>query len=283
MFRLLIIGRPAAGWAGQLGAVAGDGVEFDTARLPSAGIRQFEATPPDVVLIADAQGGQRVETLVRALQGRPLGELTPLLLLCPLPDEAPVDERIETLDVTGWLPPDTAADDVLAEIESALDADLRTTGPDTTEADADGDAAAPVTPEQTDDGSASYFDGDVVLEPVEEPAVRRRVDRSTIFRNAAPEPSDGAIDAEALQRKLKAVRHEDYYVILEVRRGAGSQRVREAFHELYARFDPESLDFSLVRQFQDELDEIRDALEDAFAVLGDPDLREAYLQHTVKR
>ena len=92
----------------------------------------------------------------------------------------------------------------------------------------------------------------------------------------------GPLMADDIRRKLKAVRHEDYYAILEIRRGAESQTVREAFHRLTALYDPAHLEFEVAHKFQDELDEIRDALEDAFAVLGDPELREPYLKSTVK-
>lgn len=282
MFRLLIIGGPADDWAERLGKVVGDQVDIESARLPSAGIRQFESTPADLVVIADNRGGSRIEILARALRQRPLGQLVPLLFIGPLPEEESVEDKINDLDLVGWLPVKTSATDVVAEVEEALGAEIRE----------DETAQEPVSPENTaatpdagEHGSASYFDGDVVLEPVDEAATPQRVDRNSIFRSPSGQSSkaEQSVDADGIERKLKAVRHEDYYVILEVRRGAESQTVREAFHRLYARFDPESLDFRLVRQFQDEIDEIRDALEDAFAVLGDPDLRQSYLQHTVKR
>ena len=278
MIRLLIIGRPSAAWAERLNQVTHQSLEIDTARLPSAGIRQFETIPADLIIIADDRGGSRVETLVHAIQKRPLGQLTPLLLICPLPTDHPVEERVEALELAGWLSSESSPASVISLIESALDvelADSEKPGAPSVDKPADEPAAKP-------SESASYFDGDVVLEPIDDTPKPRRVDRSSIFRTPATFSDGAPLDADEIRRKLKAVRHEDYYAILELRRGAESQTVREAFHKLRARFDAASLDFELAHKFQDELDEIRDAFDDAFAVLGDPDLREPYLRHTVK-
>lgn len=278
MIRLLIIGRPCAGWAQRIEEVAGDGLEIDTARLPSAGIRQFESSPPDLIAIVDDRGGTRVETLVHAIRKRPLGQLVPLILICPLPEDHPLEERVEALELAGWLTTETSPDSVLALIEEELDVGLRSLKSQ------GADKAARPTSESA--GEASYFDGDIVLEPLdfepEEVPGTRQIARNSIFRGSTSGPSLGSLEAEEIKRKLRAVRHEDYYAILELRRGAESQAVREAFHRLASRFDPQSLDFELAHRFQDEIDEIRDALEDAFAVLGDPGLREPYLRHTVK-
>lgn len=272
---LLIIGQPAQDWAAKLDAIVGDDVEIGAARLPSAGIRQFESTPPDLLIIADSEGGSRVEILARALRKRPLGQLVPLFLLCPRPGDGSAQNVIDELDVVQWLPVDTGADALITHIESTLGDDLRR------KANPAEDVTTASAPIEKEDGTVSYLDGEVVLEPVDEPA-HHRVERSTIFRSTEAGDADGqSVSVDEIKRKLKAARHEDYYVILEVRRGAEGQTIREAFHRLAARFDPESLDFRLVRQLQDELDEIRDALEDAFAVLGDPQLRQSYLQHTV--
>ncbi len=283
MIRLLIIGRPAQGWSERLNQETGDSLEIDTARLPSAGIRQFEATPADLIIIADDRGGSRVETLVHAIQKRPLGQLTPLLLICPLPTDQPVEERVDALELAGWISSESSPSSVLDLIEKALDLDTgELTSQSTTETRSEGAAQPDHPASQPPTGGASYFDGDVVLEPIDDSPRPRRVDRSSIFRTPATFTDDSPLEADEIRRKLKAVRHEDYYAILELRRGAESQTVREAFHRLQARFAPDSLPFELAHRFQDELAEIRDALEDAFAVLGDPDLREPYLRHTVK-
>lgn len=282
MIRLLIIGRPADDWAQRLHREVGQGLDVDTARLPSAGIRQFEATPADLIIVADDRGGSRVETLARAIRKRPLGGLVPLMMICPLPDDGDVAARVRALDLVGWHPPEVEPADLVRSIEEALDIDP---GQLAEEIDSSEQVVAPDSAEGSDEGGASYFDGHVVLEPLDEPgSPSRRIAKSAIFRGpSSPSADDEGLSADEISRTLKAVRHEDYYAILRLRRGAETQTVRQAFHRLYERFDPEVINFELVRRFQDELDEIRDALEDAFAVLGDPDLREVYLQHTLKK
>ena len=280
MHCLLIIGHPADDWADKLGTVTGDDVQIEAARLPSAGIRQFESMPADLLIIADEQGGSRVEILVRALRKRPLGQLVPILLLCPPPEERSKQEAVEALDLVGWHSVQASPETVLSTIEDTLGANLHRA--DTTDKNSDVPKASP---DQKNSGAVSYFDGDIVLEPMDESAPPHRIEHGTAFQNSSlhGDAARQALGADEVKRTLKAVRHEDYYVILDVRRGAEGQTIREAFHRLMARFDPNSLDFQILRKFQDEIDEIRDALEDAFAVLGDPELRQAYLQRTVRR
>lgn len=283
MIRVLLIGRPAGAWAERLKGAA-PAMELDVARLPSAGIRQFEETPADLIIIVDEVGGQRVETLVQAIRRRPLGQLVAMLLICPLP-AGDRDAKLAELDLAGWLPTETPTSEVIAHIAEALDVepeDLRQTLVDSsrpTEPEAVRPAAVSEPAEREE---AAYFDGEVVLEPIDEPRRPRSMSRASIFRSATPALDTGPLMADDIRRKLKAVRHEDYYAILEVRRGAEGQSVREAFHRLSALYSATHLDFELAHKYQDELDEIGDALEDAFAVLGDPDLREPYLKSTVK-
>jgi hypothetical protein len=282
MIRLLIIGRPADEWAQRLRREVGRGLDVDTARLPSAGIRQFESTPADLIIVADDHGGPRVETLARAIRKRPLGELVPLMMICPLPEDGDVARRLRDLDLIGWHPPEAEPADLVSSIEEALHIEP---GELASQVESSDQVVAPDHTDDGDDGGASYFDGDVVLEPLDEPGTpSRRLKKSAIFRGPTAATDNGdALSPDEITRTLKAVRHEDYYAILRLRRGAETQTVRQAFHRLYERFDPQTMNFELVRRFQDELDEIRDALEDAFAVLGDPDLREVYLQHTLNK
>ncbi len=287
MHHLLIIGRPGDDWARRLRQLTAAHVDIDAERLPSAGIRTFQQNPADLIVITDTRGGERVEILANAIRQRPLGQLVPLLLVCPLPEGDATSDKIAALDLVDWLPPDITSTSLVEIIEDALDVDLRAKDAPLADVDSrtEGDPSPPAhRPQKAGDGSASYFGGDVVLEPVDEPPSQRRIKRRDLFRSPTSriDPSDDRVSAEDIERKLKAVRHDDYYTILELRRGAESQPVREAFHRLYDRFDPDALDFQLLRQYQDEVAEIRDALQDAFAVLGDPELRRAYREHTLR-
>lgn len=269
--RFLIIGPPAQSWAERLSPLVSDQVHFDQARLPSAGIRQFEETPADLIIIADTKGGPRVETLIQAIRQRALGQLTPILLLCPLPQEDSVQNRVDDLELAGWLGPDASPEAVLALLEETLGVALKAS------------QSPGETPQGPPQENTSYFGGDIILEPIDDaPTTTRELPRGSIFRRPPSQILAQDLSAEEIRRKLKTVRHEDYYAVLEVRRGAEGQTVREAFHKLHARFDPRKVDFELAHRFQAELDEIRDAFEDAFAVLGDPQLREPYLRHTMK-
>ena len=102
------------------------------------------------------------------------------------------------------------------------------------------------------------------------------VDRASLFPARATAAPEAQVNAESIRHKLKQVRHEDYYVILEVRRGAEGTTIKQAYQRLMTRFDPQGLEFEVSRQFFHELAEIRDAFEDAWAVLGEPRLRQAY-------
>ncbi|RVU42605.1 hypothetical protein EA187_15570 [Lujinxingia sediminis] len=290
MIRLLIIGRPGSQWADRLHRLELQDLEIDHERLPSAGIRRFEASPADLIIIADDQGGERVEILAGAIRSRPLGQLVPLILVCPLPDPERVQATCDTLDLVAWLPPETGAETLITRIGSALDVSLRSEPPPTSPAPSEAQThleppEQPATPAPTgappSEPSRVFRAGGLTLEALDTGATRR-VDRDQIFPQRDYAHPEASVDAEVIRRKLRAVRHEDYYAILEVRRGADTQPIREAFHRLYARFDPRHIDFQIAHAFEDALMEIRDALEDAWAVLGDPTLREPYLRHTLR-
>ncbi|MFU8802800.1 MAG: DnaJ domain-containing protein [Bradymonadaceae bacterium] len=277
MIRLLIIGRPGAAWAQRIKETVGEAVEVDTARLPSAGIRQFDTTPPDAILIADDRGGERVETLVQAIRNRPLGQLVPVVLLCPLPLEGDIEEKLSELDLLGWLPLEASVHELWRIIDDELDL---SESMEASQVDAPTSRPSPTDSPEQDSKSSSP--GQIFLEPLDESEENLSTKRRSIFPTRGGFQV-GRLDAETIDRKLKEVRHQDYYAVLEVRRGAESQTVREAFHQLVARFDPQAMDFEIAHRYQNELDEIHDALEDAWAVLGDPDLRQPYLTHTLRK
>ena len=88
MVRVLIMGRAGANWASRIAEIAGDELELDVARLPAEGIRRFEATPPDLILVIEQSNITRARTLIQAIQNRPLGRLLPIFLLSASPDAA---------------------------------------------------------------------------------------------------------------------------------------------------------------------------------------------------
>jgi hypothetical protein len=302
MIRVLIIGREAATWGERLQRRVGDELELDTARLPAAGLRQFEATPPDALVVIDSASTKRAATLVAAVRERPIGQLIPMLVIAPPPTEE------DQAEVDAWLSPNSDVARLAAALEECLGVELSS-------------APAPKAPTRPESGGSSMFPApdqpqsshsapnqlepnqpkpdppayfieeidDGPNRPQDQPQNQpRRLGRDSIFSRSSPraherQDDQARVDEEAVKRKLRAVRHEDYYAILEVRRGAEGAVVREAFHRLYRRFDSREIDFEVAHRMEEELGELRDALEDAWAVLGDPKLREAYLEHTTRR
>ncbi len=273
MARLLLIGGPALKWRDKLLPLASDNITVQACQRPSEGIRQFQQTPPDLLLIVDPVGGDRVQILTRALRDRPLGQLIPIAIHAPRPSDH--GEVRQALDLACWFDPAAQPTEVFATIEEILELD---------------EAQAPIEPETSDSDSASYLDGELVLETIAPPPSGEN--RPSNASQGAPESrqrrarsasSESPVSREELKRLLKAVRHQDYYAVLDVRRGADAQTIRQAFQSRHQRFDPQTIPFELAHTFQDELDEIADALEDAYAVLGDPELRRQYLDAILPR
>jgi hypothetical protein len=300
MIRLLVIGRPASGWAQRLQEAVREGAaEVVSARLPAEAVRSFEASPPDAILLVDDMGGPRVRAIVQAIRTRPLGQLLPVVLLCPREDSMDPDGAMQELGLHDWLAPEVAPLEVWQVFMRALEVPWGElfAGPPPRHEQARREpsravAPTPPTPLPLPERDEERFgdDPDIVVEapppdpvyiPPVEPVARR--DRASLFPlRSTVQPRQGLIDAEAIRRKLRDARHEDYYTVLEIRRGADGLIVRQAFQQMMSRYDHDAIDFELARRFFVELAEIRDALEDAWAVLGDPELREAYLHQTTR-
>ncbi len=283
MIRLLIIGRSAADWGAKLSEHAPD-MTVDMARLPAAGIRQLTATPPDAVLVVESSHADRVSTLVGAVRQQPLGALTPIVVL---------GEGLDpTLDVQAVLSGTPAPTLVLQALEDALELEQ---GELTSEAAAittietqrppefDREPTQ-VQPEKAAPQAARIETPKFILEEIvdEPPEGPREIERSDLFGARPRGRTESDVDEATVKRMLRSVRHEDYYAILGVHRGAETPAVRDAYYRQIERFDPQSVDVDLAHRHHLELSEIRDALEDAWAVLGDTDLRADYLQSTTR-
>lgn len=354
MIRILVIGALGDSISHRLRSYLGGSAAIEFARGPAAGIRELDATPPDAIIIADDVGSPRVEAVVAAIRQRPVGQLMPLVLVCPLPQDMPVAQKVRALGISGWLSTEASAVEMVDVLARELDVPSSTllrgprpedagpamapapqghVGPRTQPMGAISGARAPsqtpagygappaapaphsyapVPPAYEPPGHAgqSPYASHSALHPgalhpatsptpgytdaghphdyapgyVDEADQTYYRDRRTLFpaRDARTSEAQG-VDVEAIVRKLRAVRHEDYYAMLEIPRGAEGQTVREAFHRLYTRFDPSQVDFQVAYRYEAELGEIRDALEDAWAVLGDGDVREKYLVHTLRK
>lgn len=293
--RLLLVGRPATSLAERLNQLTQAAITLDVARLPAEAIRRFEEVPPDAILVCDEAGGGRVSTLVKAIKNRPLGQLVPLLLICPQPaSQEDAQQLARELDLHAWLDPEVSAQELCRVLAAELEVPYETLVPQAQQ-------VTPMAQHQSQDEPprstepADAFDAGYIVEPLDEPPSEApqedslpyaihlaptspvaALDRAQLFPVRAHQRQSGKVTIDVIRRKLKDVRHEDYYTILEVRRGVDGPMVRQAYQTLMSRFDPETLDFELSRRFFHELAEIRDAFDDAYAVLGDPTLREGY-------
>jgi hypothetical protein len=305
MIRLLVIGRSATSWGEKLLALAPD-ITVDVARLPAAGIRQLAKTPPDAVFVVEATHAERVSMLVEAVRQQPLGALTPII--------AHGDGLDPTLDVQALLSGADGPSEVLRALEEALELEI---GELTAEADAvvtlesprgsatagiDADAPQPsgtwppettstrgtsattAPSEPTETQPARIETPKFILEEIvdDEPPGPRALDRAELFATRPRGRSQSDVEDATVKRMLRSVRHEDYYAILGVHRGAETPAIRDAYYRQIERFDPQNVDVDIAHRNHLELSEIRDALEDAWAVLGDADLRADYLNATIR-
>lgn len=275
MIRVLIIGRSEQEWRERIDGWAPSKLECDGARLPASGLRKFEATPPDALIVVEESRAQRAATLVDAVRERPVGQLIPVVVIAP---PAPEDYDVDG-EVDAWFEPSVDIDDLRDTLADVLGEDL--------EEDESGSKAEVDSPDASSESGAAG--GDYILEELDEfeeyEERPRRMKRSSVFAGTSRDRAgpDTRIDEESVRRKLKEVRHEDYFVILDVRRGASTQTIREAFHRLFGAYQDQNLPFEVAHELSDEVAEIRDALEDAWAVLGDATLRQDYIEHTTRK
>ncbi len=284
MIHVLVIGREAGEWEDILSAREHDGLAARSAQRPGEALRAFDELSPDMVVIAEPAGSERLEPLVAAIRGRPLGQMVPIAVAAddrPGLDDSNVDvisdrgglgERLEShFELDFSLSGDTEPE--LASPENVQTAEL-----DTIEAE-----------ESTDSSERNErIEGDgYVVEPLEESdeeaSHSARAPTSpdeTVQRDSAASRSD--VDEAAIDRKLRTVRHDDYFAILELERSADVRDVLEAHRRLRDQFRTSNLEPSLARSYSDALEEIADALDDARAVLGDETLREQYLDATTR-
>lgn len=315
MIRLLIIGRDADEWRQGLGFWEGKTIQVDCETLPAAGIRKFGDSSPDAVAIAEPDQSPKIEPIVQTIRERPLGQIVPVLLLGAsyLDDEelhvaAAVEASdgakglvVELEEILGVnLEPDarhaqTESDSEIeiTDTEQGQGPTLKSTeipvvqpGAPEVDADAGGrqrdsmrDVAADVKRQEIE---TEIEHRDYVIERLDEPDGDAASSSSHDAVGAGDSPQKQP-DAEDIRRKLKEVRHENYFVVLDVERGCDGDEVRRAYRRLKARFRPRSLDNELASRFEPELEEINDALDDARAVLGDEELRANYLSETTRK
>ena len=95
----------------------------------------------------------------------------------------------------------------------------------------------------------------------------------------APKPSAPAWGSsiELLQAKLKQALEGDYFTLLGVSMGANTDAIMDAFTRLYERLNPEMLPADLKTRYAKEIGVVREALVDAWHVLGSVESRHRYI------
>jgi hypothetical protein len=228
----LFVGKRAAEWASRLEDFSG--VDAVSARLPAEAIRSFEHMPPDVVVFVTSGADRRLAGVVSAIRSRPLGTVTPLVVIGPR--DTSNDELEENVDA--WLGASVEKRALLDTFATQLELDPT-------------ELARPEFP------------------------TPRRI---ATVKPTEPPDLDTPIDATEVETKLQQVRHQSYFAILEVEPQASAAAIRDAFETLRRRFSREKVPDDVARRFPAELDEIRDAVEDAWAVLGNETLRRQYAE-----
>ncbi|ACY18031.1 DUF4388 domain-containing protein [Haliangium ochraceum] len=116
---------------------------------------------------------------------------------------------------------------------------------------------------------------------------RRRTGLSEVAAKAAEQVADEpelvrSIDRQRVQHKHVLVDEADYFTLLGVRRGASDFEIRRAYESARASYAPTSLAPEVAEELAEELDDIREVLDEAFRVLRDAERRRAYLEHLLE-
>jgi hypothetical protein len=113
-------------------------------------------------------------------------------------------------------------------------------------------------------------------------AVARRTDADQPDESAAlVGETDLAIDRERVRARWQLVTDADYFALLGVRRDATGFEIRRAYQSSRRDFAADCFPTDLRRELARELDDIAHVLDEAFRVLRDDRLRQAYLANLV--
>jgi preprotein translocase subunit Sec63 len=77
------------------------------------------------------------------------------------------------------------------------------------------------------------------------------------------------------------VREGDYFACLGAAPGDSPHELQRAYDRARQQFDPANLNPAVTRQYAAELTEIREVIEEAYRVLADEPLRQAYCEHVL--
>lgn len=84
---------------------------------------------------------------------------------------------------------------------------------------------------------------------------------------------------QQIESKYKEVMLLNYFQILEISPESNDGEIRRSFQQLKHKYDKERYTPEVISMFELPLQEIRTVLEEAYSVLGDPQLRSRYMSH----
>ena len=290
-----------------------DGIELVFSDRPPQMLRLFNASPPDVILLS-LVNPESADVLLQALLARPLSQFVPILLcsdddlnphhlsteqgagdagaaglICePLSPErlfAFLQNHITNIQSNGSSGQiNTLTEDLLDLPTSTLsfhDIELALEDTDAPQHFIENQSNEPflipslIEPEFFSGGNAE------VPPPSHHTLPPRQITSSSVSHPQFVPRLDASISL--LSRKLKHARHEDYFVLLEVRRSSEPYEIEQAYNALRDRFSFAHFSSSLADQQHHQLNELLEALDDAYAVLADDQYRESYLRALLAR
>ena len=292
----------------------GEIVDVHACARAAEAIRSFDSDCPDAVIVTVGHKAEQAAALVAALRARPMGALVPVLVLDggkanghPIITrdgalEAGADRffelgtpathiitaaaellgiELDVSDLTALAASETAAAIVDALASERTPAQL--TGEYVPAAIATAAGAHPLVPAPSLDAALSPPAEDLREDPLSEVQVVSSAARAPNLPTPRFDPSRNPLQAaaptaDAIIRKLRQARHEDYFTVLELRRGSDPRAIELSYERLRQRFDPTHIARPVSDRLHTELAEICDTLDDAIAVLGDAGLREGYLR-----
>ncbi len=317
--RVMLIGLPMA-LASQISNLRAEGMDVVIADRPGEALRRFDMESPDVVALGVGSDPEQSALILQALRDRPLGALVPVALVHtghaphhPLTTPAGAAEA----GADHYFGPGTPATSLMQGMGDLLGVILHTPGMSSSPSSrrrSSGSLSRPLSRSGRTPPPPPPSRTNLREDPASQPTRKTRNKQVRSYDSAmaqelrptpyqpdnldTPSPEllsprhvpqrskarqHGTVNGDVIRLKLRQIRHEDYFSILDLRKSADISSIEQSFQLLRRRFEASRVAAPLADRHHNELREICDALEDAFAVLSNTDLREDYLRALLQR
>jgi DNA-binding response OmpR family regulator len=115
-----------------------------------------------------------------------------------------------------------------------------------------------------------------MVRPLDPVQLRERIQGVTGIRPGSDAPSVPEEVRRRVEAKYRQVCEGDYFSLLDLRRDAVASDVLDAYQRLCRELGPEAIPAAAAGDLGSQLNEIREVLEEAFKILIDDRLRQAY-------